>query len=89
MDDAMTDEEIQCLILKVGYNDPKGAVHLSRISTDYGIDMERVLFNKNILKDEGLVKTRIMGGSTPGPNVGYVEITERGRDEYKRRCEQQ
>ena len=34
-------------------------------------------------------KTRKMGGSTPGPIAGDVEITEKGRREYKSRCEQQ
>ncbi len=89
MENAMTDEEIQCAILKIGCNNPRGIVHLPRIATDHGVDYKRVLFNEHILRDEGLVRTRKMGGSTPGPIAGDVEITEKGRREYKSRCEQQ
>ena len=85
----MTDEQIQYLILKVGYNDRRGVVHLSQINTDYGIDMERVRLNAQSLEDKGLVRQRLMRGSTPGPLVGDIEITDEGRREYKSRCEQQ
>jgi len=82
----VTNEEIQCLILKIGYNDPEGFVHLPRVNTKYGVPYKKVLYNAQWLKDKCLVKAKLMGGSTPGELVGDVEITEAGRREYKSRC---
>ena len=85
----MTDEEIQCLILKVAYNDSKGVVHLARIVEDYGVPGERVVYNARCLKDKRFVRQKVVGGSTPGPLLGDFQITQEGRREYKSRCEQQ
>ena len=89
MENAMTNEEIQCVILKVGYNDPRGVVYLPRINTDYGIDMKRVRSNTKYLESQGLVKTwKVKVGGRPRmPDAHRVEITEQGIREYKSRCE--
>lgn len=81
----MTDQEIRDVILKTAYDakNAGGVAYVSKISEDCGQEIKQVISNVNCLRKRGLVK-HVVRGRAVFPTE--VEITEKGIDEYERKC---
>lgn len=85
---GMTGQEIRCAILKYVYEEKKAGKDyamavLSRISSDYKVDSEKVQTILRYLRNEGLLRDSTRGG------VVYTtdkQITEKGIREYQEKC---
>ena len=86
----MTGQEIECDILRLAIIAEKAHRGLAphRASEELDVDIDTIKTHIERLQKERLLRTRRMGGSRRMVVPNEKEITEKGRQEYKRRCQQ-